>query len=130
MDLDLSPLLAKAFYSNVADQASEALAEARLRFAQRSHGAAFSFEVAVPSHASRPWLVTSVIGPLVYYCESSGASLPRCEGVFVSLFVGGAIYCIAAADVVAWACEVLETSTTKLVARYGAHEIETTEGPI
>ena len=66
----------------------------------------------------RAWLLR----PLVYYCESEGASVPLCPGIFVSLFVGDRLHCVAAAEVLEWAHGEFGLSTEQLRDQYGTAE--------
>jgi hypothetical protein len=66
-----------------------------------------------------------ILRPLVYFCESEGRAIPRCAGVFLSLFVADALYCISGEEVIGWAGRALGLDAGELRDRYGTHEIET-----
>lgn len=120
--LDLAPLYARAFVSGPAVEANTLIDEARRSLNPGNRDLAFSWEVVVPETVPRDWFETRLVGRLVYHCESSRAPLPECQGVFVSLFVGDTLFCVAAAEVVAFATEVLELENEDLVERFGTGE--------
>jgi hypothetical protein len=115
--LDLSPLLARAFFTAEAARATEALGEARAQVEGRS------WEIVVPSAPDAAWLEGALLAKLVYFCESTRAPLPGCGNVFVSFFAGDRLCCVAAADVVAFAGEALGLTTDEMVKRYGTGEV-------
>ena len=125
MALDLIGLLRKSFFIEEVHNATEALERARDRFGELTQTPGLSFEVVAPPNPDEDWTRERLLQPLVYYCESEGMPMPRCAGVFVSLFVGDRLYCIAAAHVVQWAEKQLGTTSDELSALYGTHEMET-----
>src|ERR1700759_2413091 len=125
MSIDLSPLLAKAFFVEELQNASEAIERALGTFEQRTHVGARPFEIASPPDPDEPWLREGLVHPLIYFCESEGTPLPRCSGVIVALFVGRTLYGIAAEEVIRWASELLGASVEQLHDQYGTREIET-----
>jgi hypothetical protein len=118
----LNGLLEGAFYQAEAWQATVAIDRARARWAAMTHGGAKSYELVVPALPDDDWLRTRMLGPLVCHCESIGATLPCCGGVFLSLFVGDRLYCVGAGSAVAWAREQLGLSIEDLRLQYGMHE--------
>ncbi len=125
MAIDMQPLLGQAFFHVPLTNATQAIAEARDRYAAETQTAGFSFELVVPDDPDQPWLADKLIRPLVYFCQSYGV-LPSCAGVFVSLFVRSELYCVAASKVIHWASVLTGMSTDDLVAAYGTRESETT----
>lgn len=123
--LDLQPLLDEAFFHAEVEDATRAIEQARERFSAAAHTDGFSFEVVVPPEPDDDWLAGRVVGPLVYFCESTGAPLPACPGVFVSFFRGRELACVLAAEVLAWARARLGLTDEELAERYGTHELET-----
>ncbi len=123
--MDLTPLWERAFLSGEAREANTLLAEARERCAALAPGArsVFSYEVVVPDAAGEAWLAETLLPRLVYHCESRRAPLPECAGVFVSAFVGDRLFCVFAADVIAFAREALGLDDAALVAAYGTGEV-------
>lgn len=115
--LDLSPLLALAFFTAEAARANAALEEARGISGGRS------YEVVVPPGADVAWFEGGLVSKLVYFCEVTRAPLPACAGVFVSLFAGEELHAVLAADVIAFACGVLGASPDELVRRHGTGEV-------
>lgn len=124
VSIDLAPLFDDAFVVADAHKANAVLADAREVFASRHpSGKAFSYEAIVPDPPTRAWLTDVLLKKLVYHCESTRSPLPECRGVFVSFFVDDRLHCVAADRVVAFACELLETTPEALVARYGTGEV-------
>jgi hypothetical protein len=117
MTLDLSPLFAKSFLTSPAERATIAIAEAR----EQTEGRCY--EIIVPPQPDLVWFEAGLVGKLVYYCEATRAPLPACDGVFVSMFAGAELHCVAAADVIAFACAVLGVSADELVRRHGTGEV-------
>jgi hypothetical protein len=117
VSLDLSPLLTLAFLSSDATLANAAIDEARGIAGGRS------YEVLVPSEPDLAWFEDKLVSKLVYFCEASRAPLPACAGVFASLFVGGRLHFVLAAEVIAFACEALGVSADELVRRHGTGEV-------
>ncbi|HSN98581.1 MAG TPA: STAUR_1299 family protein [Candidatus Nanopelagicales bacterium] len=121
MDLDLTRLYARAFHAAEAARAAEALSEARLL--QPGEGPVRAYEVIVPEGADLAWLEGGLLRSLVYFCESTRAPLPGCAGVFVALFAGDRLHCVAASEVVAFGCEALGVTPEELVRRHGTGEV-------
>jgi hypothetical protein len=125
MAIDLIALLRKAFFIEEVHNGTEAIERAREKFSQATRTAGLSYEVVAPAISDESWVREGLLQPLVYYCESEGMPIPRCPGVFVSLFIGDRLYCITAAAVLKWAEQQLGTSVDELRASYGTHEAET-----
>ena len=125
MAIDLNPLLQKAFYVEQVQNATEAIERAREEFVAATKTGGRSLEVVVPPEPDEAWAQERLLHPLVYYCESEGTPLPRCPGVFLSLFVGDRLHCVAAADILAWAEQRFGLSADEMRERYGTHERET-----
>jgi hypothetical protein len=117
MTIDLSPILARAFFTAGAADATAALDEARALSSGRS------WEIVVPAEPDAAWLEGTLLKKLVYFCETTRAPLPGCGDVFVSFFAGERLFCVAAADVIAFAGEALGLSTDEMVARHGTGEV-------
>jgi len=117
MLLDLTPLLARAFFTAEAARANEALAEAREQADGRS------WEIVIPPEPDLAWLEGTLVSKLVYFCEATRAPLPACAGVFVSFFAGDRLCCLEAAEVIAFACEALAVTADELVRRHGTGEV-------
>jgi hypothetical protein len=99
-------------------------ANATIAAAREGRGArAFSFEVLVPDDAGEAWVREQLLPKLVYLCESRGAPLPACAGVFVSFFVGAELRCVDASVVIARACALLQTTPAALVQAHGTGEV-------
>ncbi len=123
MPLDLAALLDEAFLVADATRANSALAEARAQFATDPSAKSFSYEVMVPEDADQAWFEGRLLARLVYHCESTRSPLPACQGVFVSLFIGDRLHCVAADKLVAFACERMGTTPEGLVERFGTGEV-------
>ena len=117
MSLDLSPLFARAFLTAEAVRATPAIAEARAEASGRS------WEIVVPAEPDATWLAETLLRKLVYFCEATRAPLPACGNVFVSFFAADRLCCVAASDVVAFACDTLGVTAEELVRRYGTGEV-------
>ena len=123
--IQLQSLLDEAFFQSEVESATRAIEQARARFSEASKLDGFSFEIIVPEVVDDAWLSGQLIGPLVYFCQSLGAPPPACPGIFVSLFSGSRLYCVIAAEVIAWAGRELGMSSDELIERYGTHEEDT-----
>ena len=77
----------------------------------------------MPEVASRDWFVDQLLAHLVYHCESTRSPLPQCEGVFVSFFVGRRLFCVGAAQVMAFSAGLLGVAEEEFVTRYGTGEV-------
>jgi hypothetical protein len=104
--VDIKSLLREAFVNDRAENATSAIDRARARVAEVGGIAGRSLEVVVPERPDEGWLRERVLGPLVYFCESTGAAPPSCAGVFMSFFYGGRLYCVLGAEILAWASEL------------------------
>lgn len=123
--IHLQPLYDEAFFHAEVQNATVAIEQARARFSEASRMDGFSFEVVVPEPelTDDAWLAGQLVAPLVYFCQSLGAPPPACPGIFVSLFAGRTLYCVIAAEVIAWASHEIGMSVEDLVERYGTHEL-------
>lgn len=126
MVVDIQRLLREAFFATEVTDASEALAKAAARYAELYHRPGFSFEIVAPPTPDREWAREHVVGALLYHCQSTGVPVPTCPGVFVALFVGMGLHCIAAYDVLTWAARELRETPDDWLRRYGTHERDTT----
>jgi len=126
MAIDLKPLTERAFYQDQPlENATQAIAKARDQLAARTQTDGVSFEVVTPAEVDEAWADRSLLRPLVYFCESEGRPIPLGAGVFLSLFIGDALFCIAVPDVMTWAKAQLGLTSDELRARYGTHELDT-----
>ncbi len=124
MPIDLKPLLDKAFFKEQPlKDVTLTIEKAADDFASRTNTDGRTFEVVAPEALDDDWVAQKLIRPLVYFCESEGRSIPRCEGVFVPLFVGDALYCIAASEVILWGSAQLDRRVDDLRDSYGTHEL-------
>jgi len=119
-------LLEEAFFTTEIANAFDALDEGHATFAKVYDRPGISFEVVLPPSPSDEWVRRRVVGALLYHCQSTGVPVPTCPGVFVSLFVGARLYCVAAYDVLAWASKELHETPEQWLALFGTHELETT----
>jgi hypothetical protein len=125
MAIDLSPLLDKAFAVEEVQNASESIERVLETFEQRFNQGARAFEVVGSEDADATWINDKLLHPLIYFCESEGAALPRCGGVIVALFLGNQLYGITAADVLQWGSDMLGASIAQLDEQFGTHERDT-----
>jgi len=122
--MDIRPLFDEAFYTDEASRATEAIARARDAVSAAGRLDGVSLEIVVPERPDERWLRERVLHPLIYYCQSTGASAPACPGVFVTLFHGDRLSCVLGAEVIAWAARLLGVAEQALVDEYGTHERE------
>jgi hypothetical protein len=120
--IPIDELLQDAFLSAKQERATAAIAEARAEITREGKLGASNIEVIVPSQPDEAWLQNELLRPLVTFCQSTGAALPDCAGVFVTLYAQGHIHFVLGAEVVAWACPLLGVHWRDLVERYGVDE--------
>lgn len=125
MAIDLSRLLEDAFFDEEVQNGSEAIERMLDAFEDMTSTGARPFEVVAADEPDEQWVRERLVHPLIYFCESEGASLPRCGGVVVALYVGPQLYGISAERVVAWASELLGAPIEQLDQQYGTHEVDT-----
>jgi hypothetical protein len=125
MVVELDRLLGEAFFATELADASEALDRARTRYAETYHHPGSSFEVVAPPEPDSTWVRDRMVGPLLYFCQSTGIPVPDCPGIFVSLFIDRRLHCIAAYEVMSWAAQELHETPDDWLAKFGTHERET-----
>lgn len=118
MDADTTELLSLAFERAPANMANIAIQRARDSVGGES-SLAVSYELLMPDGNVRPWLLDTVLPRLVDYLESRGSGLPRCPGVFLSVFSGDTLHFIHARDAVALLSQWSGLSFDELRTRYG-----------
>ncbi len=111
-------LLRLAFDSAPAMEANQAIARVREQEAGELTPAT-SYEFVLPEQEPRAWLLEYMLPRLVDYLESTGARLPGCGRVFLSVFSGGTLHFIRAKDAVALLSEWSGLSPDELKRRYG-----------
>ena len=122
-DERLQALLAKAFAQAEAASANAAIAEHRERHS--GDGApSLSYEAMVPAAGGWQQLVSEVLPKLVYFLDCRGAKLPRVRGVFVSLFVGSALYFLEVEDVIAAVSAATGMAPAEMVRRWGERSVQ------
>ncbi len=122
MRIAFQELLKQAFHAASSDNVNAALEAARHKLEAERHAGAAAFEVVVPGRVDLSWF-TSMLHRLVYHCESTGARLPGCGGVFVAFHHGDRLFCVRAADVVRFGCAALQLTPAQLVQMAGTGEI-------
>jgi hypothetical protein len=122
--MNIDSLLQEAFFHDDALRATQLIDTARAQVAAAAHVDAFSMEVVVPDQPDETWLAEHVLRPLVYFCQSTGVPPPACAGVFVTFFRGEQLYCVLAAEVIAWSARQLGVDDKAILERYGTHEDE------
>ena len=125
MAIDLQGLLDEAFFAEEVQNASEAIERALDMFQDQTHVGARRFELVAPDEPDEDWLRSGLLQPLIYFCESEGASLPSCGGVMVALFVGSHLYAISAENVVRWGSDRIGAPIDQLRQQYGTQEVDT-----
>jgi hypothetical protein len=111
-------LLRLAFDHAPAREANEAISRMRAQQGDELAGAT-SYELLLPAGDVRAHLLDYVLPRLVNYLESSGAKLPHCGGVFISLFAGDTLHFLHARDVVVLLSQWSGLSMDELKQRYG-----------
>ena len=115
MDAATDELLRLAFDRAPAREANTAIARVR----EQTDEGATSYELVLPPGDVRTWLLQTLLPRLVDYLESSGAKLPHCGGVFLSVFSGDTLYFLHARDVVELLSRWSGLSLPELKQRYG-----------
>ena len=111
-------LLRLAFERAPALEANQAMARIREQEAGELSPAT-SYEFVLPEQDTRQWLLESMLPRLVDYLESTGARLPGCGRVFLSVFSGNTLHFIRAKDAVALLSEWSGLPMDELRRRYG-----------
>src|SRR5690606_3522602 len=124
MAIELRGLLEHSFFDEEVKNASEVLQRVADQFQQTTQTGARMFEVVVPDEPDEQWLRDGLVQPLVYFCESEAAVLPKCAGVVVAMFIDAHLYAISAEDVIAWASDQLGSPIEQLRQSYGTRETE------
>ncbi|HEX8439889.1 STAUR_1299 family protein [Archangium sp.] len=111
-------LLRLAFDRAPAAEANEAISRMRAQAGDDISGA-ISYELVLPAGDVRAHLLDYVLPRLVNYLESSGAKLPHCGGVFLSVFAGDTLHFLHARDVMALLSRWSGLSMDELKQQYG-----------
>jgi hypothetical protein len=118
-EASLQALLDRAFARVKAADANPAIADMRLEEGSDDRPA-LSYEAVLPASKPMEYLTDSLMPRLIYFLDSSGCKLPRCAGVFISLFHGDDLFFIRAADAVAELSRITGISPTQMVQRFGS----------
>lgn len=115
----LQPLLDKAFHRARAMDANHEIASQRN--AQAFGGAeALSYELVLSEADDLRGVAEKVLPKLVYFLDCRGLPLHDARGVFLSLFVGQALYFVHASDFIAVLAPAAGLSLPELKTKYGA----------
>jgi hypothetical protein len=118
MDAAADELLRLAFDRAPAVEANDAIS--RIRTQQGDEfSPATSYELVLPAENVRAHLLDNTLPRLVNYLESSGAKLPGCGGVFLSVFSGDTLHFLHAREVVGLLARWSGLSMDELRQRYG-----------
>jgi hypothetical protein len=112
-------LLKRAFARVKAADANLAIADMRLEEGSEDRPA-LSYEAVIPPSKPAEYLTGSLMPRLVYFLDSGGFKLPRCAGVFISLFYGDDLFFIRAADAVDELSRITGMSPAQMVQRFGS----------
>ncbi len=116
---EMAAFLGRAIHRAKAFEANEDIA--RMREQEGTEGRpAMSYEVVLPGENPVEYLADTLLPRLVYFLDSSGAKLPRCPGVFISLFVKEDLFFIRAADAVEELAKITGLTPAQMTERYGA----------
>ncbi|QRK05863.1 hypothetical protein JQX13_37855 [Archangium violaceum] len=118
MDAAADELLRLAFDRAPALEANQAIARIRDQEGDELSGST-SYELVLPAENVRSYLLDYTLPRLVDYLESSGAKLPHCGGVFLSVFAGDTLHFLRARDVVELLSRWSGLSMSELKTRYG-----------
>lgn len=118
MDADTDELLRLAFATAPALEANTAIAHMRERGDEEGFGTT-SYELVLPAQNVRAFLLDTTLPRLVDYLESSGAKLPGCGGVFLSVFHGDTLHFLPARAGVELLSRWSGLSMSELKLRYG-----------
>jgi len=118
MDAAADELLRLAFDHAPALEANTAIARIRAQQGDELSNAT-SYELVLPADNARSFLLDYTLPRLVNHLESSGAKLPQCGGVFLSVFSGETLHFIRARDVMVLLSQWSGLSMTELKTRYG-----------
>ncbi|WP_309895413.1 STAUR_1299 family protein [Archangium sp.] len=118
MDAAADELLRLAFERAPAAEANEAISRMRDQEGDELSGAS-SYEFVLPDGDVRAWLLEYLLPRLVNHLESSGAKLPHCGGVFLSVFSGDTLHFLRAREVVELLSQWSGLSMAELQQRYG-----------
>lgn len=115
---EIAALLGRAVDRASARDANQAIA--RLRQSEGTEDKpATSYEVVLPAENALHYLTEVVLPRLVYFLDCSGAKLPRCAGVFLSLFWGDDLFFVRAADALEELGRLTGLTPAQMTARYG-----------
>jgi len=115
----LAALLGRAVERNPAAQANEAIARMRQREGTDERPG-MSYEVVLPAANPLQYFTETVLPRLVYFLDCSGAKLPTCAGVFLSVFWKDELYFIRAADALEQFSRWTGLTPAQMTERYGA----------
>lgn len=118
MDAAADELLRLAFDRAPALEANQAIARIRDQEGDELSGAT-SYELVLPAENVRSFLLDYMLPRLVDYLESSGAKLPHCGGVFLSVFAGDTLHFLRAREVVELLSRWSGLTMAELKTRYG-----------
>ena len=118
MDAAADELLRLAFEQVPAAEANQAISRIRDQEGDELSGAT-SYELVLPTGDIRSWLLDHMLPRLVNHLESSGAKLPHCGGVFLSVFSGDTLHFLRTRDVVELLSRWSGLSMAELKQRYG-----------
>ena len=111
---DVESFLGLAFAQAPAAEANQAIARTR-----EEQGDLKSYELVLPTDQVRTFLLERTLPRLVDFLESTGAKLPGCGGVFLSVFAGDTLHFIHARDAIQLLSEWSGLSLQELKRRYG-----------
>jgi hypothetical protein len=118
MDAAADELLRLAFDRAPAMEANQAIERIRIEQGDELSGAT-SYELVLPAENVRAYLLDYILPRLVDYLESSGAKLPHCGGVFLSVFSGDTLHFLHAREAVELLSRWSGLSMAELKTRYG-----------
>lgn len=116
---EIDALLRRAVRQVHSSEANEAIAQMR-RAEGTEDRPAMSYEVVLPEERPVEYLKDDLLPRLVYFLDCSGAKLPQCPGVFLSLFQGDRLFFIRAADAVQELSKISGLEPARMTELFGA----------
>src|SRR5262245_58004352 len=100
MSIELSRLLAQAFFAEAPQNASEAIERVLEKYEQMARARVRPVGIAAPHGPDGSWGREGLARPLIYFCDSGGSPAPKCGGIVVALFFEDKLYGLPAEAVV------------------------------
>jgi hypothetical protein len=118
MEAAVEALLKRAFHTAPAIKANDEIA--KMREAEGTPlRSAVSYEVLLPQEGAVAELTERVMPRLVYFLACRGLKLPKCPGIFASIFAGDQLYFIRGEDLLEELSKMSGLTVEEMVQRHG-----------